>query len=398
MTKEDGRSRAYSRRKVLLATAGLSMTPMLEASALADATGNAAAPTGPGRLFGPGPAGWWDSERVSCPKVLRGEDGVWRMWYYGRDADFDRQILLPTGRVGHAISEDGIHWERVRGPLTMGSVFEPHPREDRFDSGHVGISDIQFRDGLYWMWYFGGDRIVRDVLGFPVKGFPLRPGCAVSRDGLNWTRIEGPYNGALLDAGGPEDFDAIMAAWPQVIEWPDGSWRMYYHGLDQQQRYTLGWAESADGLNWEKRGPLLGPGASGRFDDLGVATRHMLRLDDRWVMFYEGCGDIGSRMQVDRQLGVAVSTDGLDWQRVPGPNANGSVLTSAETGSGPDGEPWDIRLGCPHVVAMDDGSLRLYYIGSNERRGDTELDTVNQIGMAVSDGDILTWQRWEAIE
>ena len=46
----------------------------------------------PGLLLGPGPAGAWDSERVSGPRVLRGEDGLWRMWYYGRDPGFDRAI------------------------------------------------------------------------------------------------------------------------------------------------------------------------------------------------------------------------------------------------------------------------------------------------------------------
>jgi predicted GH43/DUF377 family glycosyl hydrolase len=244
------------------------------------------------------------------------------------------------------------------------------------------------------MWYFGGDRTVRDVLGFPVKGFPLRPGLAISRDGLNWTRMDGPVSGALLDVGGPDEFDSIMVGWPQVIAWPDGSWRMYYHGMNTSQQYTLGWAESKDGLTWSKRGPLLGPGKKGDFDDLGVATRHMLQIDDQWVMFYEGCGDIGSRMQTDRQIGIAVSDDGLAWQRVRGPNDNGSILAAATVGTGPTGEAWDTRLGCPCVVPMAGGGLRLYYIGSNERRGDTELDTVNQIGLAVSEGDLLNWQRW----
>jgi hypothetical protein len=45
---------------------------------------------------------------------------------------------------------------------------------------------------------------------------------------------------------------------------------------------------------------------------------------------------------------------------------------------------------------MDDGTLRLYYIGSNERSGEggSELSSVHQIGMAVSDGDITKWERW----
>ena len=345
--------------------------------------------SGPGLIFGPGDSDWWDSERVSCPKVLRLADGQWKMWYYGRDPDFDRQIRLPTGRIGLATSRDGIQWERVRGPLTKGAVFEPHPDPSRFDSGHVGISDIHYRDGLYWMWYFGGDTSMHELLGGSIKGFPLRPGCAISRDGMNWTRLAGPVRGAMLDAGQPGEFDANMVAWPQVIPWEDGSWRMYYHTVDDQQQYIVGWAESPDGLRWEKRGPIFGPGAPGDFDDLGVATRQILKLDDRWTMFYEGCGDIGSRVQVDRQIGVAVSDDGITWQRLRGPNENGSIIAQAAEASG-----WDRRLGCPYVVPMPDRSLRLYYIGSDERRGEGELDTVNQIGLAVSDGDILQWRRW----
>ncbi|MDH3640077.1 MAG: glycosyl hydrolase, partial [Gammaproteobacteria bacterium] len=59
---------------------------------------------------------------------------------------------------------------------------------------------------------------------------------------------------------------------------------------------------------------------------------------------------------------------------------------------------WDYRLGCPWLVVQDDGSLRLYYIGSNEAvgSGTSELDVVHQIGLAVSAGDITEWQRFKA--
>jgi hypothetical protein len=351
-------------------------------------------PGGPGLIFGPGPAGSWDAERVSCPRVLRAADGSWLMWYYGRDPGFDRRITLPTGRVGLARSTDGIHWERVRGPLTMGAVFEPHADPARFDSGHVGVSDVQYADGLYWMWYFGGDGVTRKLFGMDITGVPMRPGSAVSRDGLHWSRVEGPFNGALLDVGGPGDPDPLLVGWPQVIRWDDGSWRMYYHTLDPRQRYLVCWADSPDGLRWAKRGVVMEPGPAGRFDDQGVATRHIVRLGGRWVMFYEGCGNTGRPMEVDRQLGVAVSDDGLRWERIDGPHANGSILPQSPQGAG----LWDNRLGCPWAVAMDDGTLRLYYIGSNERTGAgaNELDSVHQIGLAVSSGDITRWERWRA--
>jgi hypothetical protein len=315
------------------------------------------------------------------------------MWYYGRDPGFERRITLPTGRIGLATSTDGLRWERVPGPATLGAVFDPHPDPARFDSSHVGIGDIWREGDLYWMWYFGGDHSLQKIGPMEIKGFPMASGGAVSRDGLHWQRLEGPHRGAMLAAGAAGEFDEIMAAWPQVLPLADGTWRMYYHGLDRRQRYTMGWAESADRLYWRKRGPLLGPGATGRFDDAGVATRHILRFGSDWVMFYEGCRKRpDSPIEVDRQIGVATSCDGLDWQRVDGPGRDGCVLEQAPAGSG----RWDHQLGCPWVVVMPDRTLRLYYIGSNERRGGSELDTVNQIGLAVSDGDWLRWRRHDA--
>ncbi|TVS09906.1 MAG: glycosyl hydrolase [Gammaproteobacteria bacterium] len=347
----------------------------------------------PGLLFSPGPAGWWDSERVSCPRVLPGDGTTpWRMWYYGRDEGFDRSITLPTGRVGLAESPDGLDWTRVRGPLTKGAVLEPHPDPRRFDSAHLGISDIARHGDLYWMWYLGGRR---DPGPGGRPGFPMLPGLALSRNGIDWVRVEGPHSGAMLDVGEAGEFDERMASWPQMVPLDDGTWRLYYHTVTAAGEFWVAVAESDDGFRWEKRGKILGPGPSGRFDDLGVATRHVIRHDGRWLMFYEGVGDIGEGPAVSRQLGVAVSDDGLDWQRIDGADRGGSILAQVPAGEG----GWDHRLGCPWVVPMADGSLRLYYIGSNERpagMGHAELFSVHQIGLAVSDGDIRQWRRVEA--
>jgi hypothetical protein len=103
---------------------------------------------------------------------------------------------------------------------------------------------------------------------------------------------------------------------------------------------------------------------------------------------------VGTNSQVDRQIGLAVSDDELTWERIGGPAGKKAVLPPAPKSSG----RWDFRLACPWVVPMEDGSLRMYYIGSNEasREGGSELASVHQIGMAVSDGDITRWTRWEA--
>ncbi len=339
----------------------------------------------PGLVLTPGPEGWWDSERISSPRVLHDPDGTWKMWYYGRDASFDRQINLPTGRCGLAISSDGVKWERVKGPLTMGAVLEPHPDENRFDSAHVGVSDVYFSDGLYWMWYLGGDRQVLEVGKFQAKGIQMLPGCAVSRDGINWVRLEGPHRGAFLSPGQPGEFDALFCAWPQVLR--DGSsWKMYYHTLNPERLFLVGLAVSQDGFQWQKVGQILGPGEPGSFDEGGIGTRHVLKIEGQYLMFYEGVNQSG-----DHSIGLAISADGVNWEKQPGSEVGGSIFSHAPKGSG----RWDAGpIGTPCVVPMTDGSFRMYYIGANEG-GHDELSSQHQIGLAVSDGsNFRKWYRW----
>ncbi|MDB9375933.1 glycosyl hydrolase [Nodularia sphaerocarpa] len=335
----------------------------------------------PGLVLAPGTEGWWDSERVSAPQVIRCPDGTWKMWYYGRDAAFDRQINLPTGRCGLAISPDGVNWQRVKGQLTMGSVLEPHPDTNRFDSAHVGVSNVNFHDGLYWMCYFGGNHTVVDIGKFSAKGLQMRPGCAISRDGINWVRLEGAYQGAILDVGKDGEFDALFCAWPQVLH-DHGTWKLYYHTLNPEKGFLVGLAVSTDGLHWEKVGQILGAGESGSFDERGIGTRHVLKINGEYLMFYEGVNNSGYH-----SIGLAISEDGIHWQK----DTDVPIFSHAEKGSG----YWDARaIGTPCVVPMDDGSFRMYYIGANEG-GHDELSSQHQIGLAVSAGtNFRQWHRW----
>ncbi len=339
----------------------------------------------PGLILTPGPQGWWDCERVSSPCVINCPDGTWKMWYYGRDPNFDREINLPTGRCGLAISSDGVNWERVNGPLTMGSVLEPHQDPNRFDSSHIGVSDVYYREGLYWMWYFGGDQKVINTGNFAAKGISMLPGCAISYDGINWIRLEGPYRGAFLDCGQPGEFDALFCGWPQVLH-ENGTWKMYYHTLNPTLGFLVGLAVSTDGLHWEKMGQILGPGEANSFDERGVGTRHVLKKDNQYIMFYEGVNTSSYH-----SIGVAISDDGIKWNKQPGNEIGGAIFSHAPKGS----DRWDARaVGTPCVVPMNDGSFRMYYIGANEG-GHDELSSQHKIGLAVSNGaNFMEWHRW----
>jgi hypothetical protein len=352
-------------------------------------------PSEPGLLLSPGPPGQWDDERVSGPRVLRRADGSWWLWYYGRDRSFDRDVGLPTGRIGAARSADGLTWERVAGPCPSGAVLDPHPNPERFDSAHVGVGSVTFEDGSFRLWYFGGDQERFRFGRFDVKGLRLRIGCARSTDGVRWQRIDGPYRGALLDLGPPDAFDQATCGWPRVLRLPDGRWRMYYHGLDPgRMQFAIGAAESDDGLHWARLGQVFGPGAPGAFDETGVTLPELLppggHPGSGWRMLYQGVCRDGHR-----SIGLAASEDGLSWSRIAGSEPDGSVFAHAATGSG----RWDaFAVGTPCIVPMSDGHFRLYYSGADEVASGyrDELAMVQQIGLAVSEGpDLTRWRRWE---
>ncbi|KAL3149569.1 hypothetical protein ABBQ32_002346 [Trebouxia sp. C0010 RCD-2024] len=277
----------------------------------------------PGLVLSPGPDGTWDKSAIGNPVVrcyLGDNEQRWYMWYSGNNAT-GRPIDAVTpssGSTGVATSSNGVDWERLPSapsaspsataaqdqnkkdqklaPQGKGCVMEPGQDWWTFDTCHMAVSDVQILSnnavatgvGVYWMFYAGGS--FEEVLtpqGIPglqphttVEGLRMRPGLAMSQDGLNWARIEGEHHtGALLDVGNEGEWDALFIASPQVVAAGPGDMRMYYHSYDaQKQRFVVGWASSPDGFKWTKQGPIFDGGTDpDDFDALGVAACHVVK-------------------------------------------------------------------------------------------------------------------------
>ena len=346
----------------------------------------------PGLILSPGPPRSWDEAVISCPVVLREKQG-YRLWYYGREPDFPGGGIegggdgIPMGRTGVAVSADGIHFERVRGPGERGSVLDPSTQPGRFDEWQVGGTDVVRHAGAYWLYYMGAWRGEGPLGGQLRKGFPLRIGLARSADGLHFERVEGDAGaGAILVNGMPEEWDAWFVGWPRVLLLPTGGWRMYYHGAGPGHPRACGIAESADGVHWEKRGVVFGPSNDpAAFDGLAISTRHVIPWQGGYLMAYEA--QPLSQPPVYR-IGIAISPDGLRWERLPGPGTLGCSLDVGPPGA------WDsLAVGTPYLVPEEGGALRLYYVGFGPRP--TPRGVGGSIGLAVCDGRDLT--RWEKV-
>jgi beta-fructofuranosidase len=93
------------------------------------------------------------------------------------------------------------------------------------------------------------------------------------------------------------------------------TWPLGYREID------LGHAISTDLYTWTPQPPVLGPGASGAWDETGIWAPDIINVDSVYYMFYTG-----SDAQNNQAIGVATSPDLTHWDKHP---ANPLVVPGA---------------------------------------------------------------------
>ena len=153
------------------------------------------------------------SGRLGGPSVLLDEWAgrpAYRIWYTGWDRS-------GRGRIGHAVSPDGLRWTRIdgEGRVGAGPVAGPLGRVDPvvaadqpWEAGSVWtpwvMRDDTSQRRLYKMYYTGGR--LADVEDF-FNAQDVSIGAAGSNDGLQWEKIRAGINPVvgetfILDLGG----------------------------------------------------------------------------------------------------------------------------------------------------------------------------------------------------
>ena len=330
-----------------------------------------------GLVLPPGPAGRCDDDRIGGP-VIRWDEAIgrWRMWYYGRDAQFPQDVAptLGSGSITTAVSDDGVHWTREDGPLAGGAVLRPSPDPAAFDSTHVATGDV-IRHGNEWlMVYFGGG--TETPTGTPqlyrAKGLGMRIGFARSRDGLNWTRVPGnAARGAIIDILEGD----LYSAFPSLIH--DGKrFLVHYTTVDKLGRYWRSRiATSPDAATWRPLGDLQWDNEPAPFESGGVITRCPMRnpIDGGapWLMLYTA-KDGRAETLARRSICAAVSDDAVTWRRL----FDAPIFTVGAEGA------WDHGgVAVPRLTVTDSGWLLHYYGWSDETFAE---HPARGIGCAVS--------------
>lgn len=282
---------------------------------------------------------------VNDPFVIK-EDEIYKMWFSWR-----------KGRViAYTESKDGVRWDNVQVVLI--------PVTDSPWEGHeVCRPTIVKKDGLYHMWYTG--------MMFPTEINSARSciGYARSKDGLVWNREEMPV--LVPDKA----WENIAVSHPHVIwEEDQGIYKMWYSGGRQHEADAIGYAESRDGIHWEKcsENPVLTPSAENYWEMGKVLAPYVMKKEGYYYMFYQGMdGDLIAG------LGVARSKDGIhDWERY----ISNPVL------AGVDGN-WD-WLGTRKVsIVQEADGYQMWYTGGM-REGQA-------IGIAYHAGDDFRFDETE---
>jgi predicted GH43/DUF377 family glycosyl hydrolase len=206
-------------------------------------------------VFDAGPSGAWDA-KISFPAVIK-DGGVYKMWYTGLDA-------ANYGQIGYATSPDGLAWTRYAGNpvLSFGAG-------SSWDAEYVGAANVVKAGGMYHLWYRGG---VTGGIGY-----------ATSPDGIAWTKSAA--NPVLASGSGGWD-DSVYS--PRVV-FDGAGYHLWYSGCDPSgDLCQVGYATSADGAHWTRRGMVLPPGAAGAWDAGGVDHAAVMLVGDAFKLWYSG--------------------------------------------------------------------------------------------------------------
>lgn len=233
-------------------------------------------------------------------------------------------------RTVAARSEDGIHWQ------PGSTVLQPDL------GGYIAANGSALVDGgTIWYWFETGSKTA------------LRVGATRSADGVQWRKEAAP----VLESGPYMSWDERDVADPYVIRAGEYFY-MYYLGQDRAEppRQRIGVARSSDGIRWTKlrSNPILELDGEAYLGEPAVWSSGAFY----WMLY------TATDFEAQRRLGLARSTDGVHWRKLP------TVLAGSE--------PWDSKVMCDPTVLVEGSQIRLWFGGGDVASPDEGLH--GQIG------------------
>ena len=233
----------------------------------------------------------WMTTNASVPFAERIGDDRYRIYFYGRDS-------LNRSRPGYI--EININYPQEILYITEKPVLELGSLGAFDDSGIIPVWIVNY-DGMKYMYYVGWN------LGVTVPYYWFI-GLAISQDGGK--TFERVSKAPILRRNNVDPY--LVHAPCVIIE--NGIWRMWYSSSikrtieDGQSKpyYHIRYAESKDGISWERRGIVCIDFKSK--DEYAIGRPCVLKEDGIYKMWY-------SYSSGSYRIGYAESKDGINWER-----------------------------------------------------------------------------------
>ncbi|MCK4305567.1 MAG: hypothetical protein KAY24_15120 [Candidatus Eisenbacteria sp.] len=273
--------------------------------------------------------GWaWEGKAIDEPylfdvTVIRLDDGKYRL--YGGAPDNPHA-------VNSYISDDGLNFQKEEG-YRLTEAFMPFA--------------VKLTDGKFRLYYTDQETSIGEYGGRAIMS-------AISDSGLTFAVEEGDR---LTYTGDGYELSGIRGA--KILQLNDGSYRMYYHGIDANSYWRVLSAVSNDGLNWTRdQGVRIDP------SDLcppqtGIGNMGPFISSDGIVHLYLTTSKCDDMNYSNDQGGIfdVVSADGLTFTICDRPVIETYYL--ADSYAGNPGDPKAVPQDA--AVIMTDNGLRMYF-------------------------------------
>jgi predicted GH43/DUF377 family glycosyl hydrolase len=125
-----------------------------------------------------------------------------------------------------------------------------------------------------------------------------------------WTDyISGPIFTKYAALNNP--YGGVSAA---KVFYENGKYKMWYNATYESATGDIQYAESIDGIHWHSvlPKPVLAHGPEGSFDAYSVGMTSLIKDDQGYKMYYSA---FSSSLRINNSVGLAVSQDGLTWEK-----------------------------------------------------------------------------------
>jgi hypothetical protein len=222
-----------------------------------------------------GPLGTFDDSGV-MPSCVIEDAGHTYLYYVG----WNRGVTVPyQNSIGLAVrDDDGITFSRVfEGPIVARSAADPY----------FTTTPFVLKEGSLWRMWYSSCTGWLSVQGKPEPVYEIK--YAESADGAEWQ----PANRTCIEPRNGEEANTR----PWVIL-GSGVYRMWYcfresldYRTDKRHSYRIGYAESVDGLNWERKDDEAGIDRSeSGWDSFMIAYPCVYEHRNQTFLLYNGNG------------------------------------------------------------------------------------------------------------